>query len=223
MLNFKTDFYEKIFASLDNNAVLMRVTADGNYFPVWCSREFAEMLEGTAEDFIEREQYQPGKNIHPDDRPEVEYLFRHKNTRAGANNLTIRQRTLKGNWRWINVHYAFVEEDGLQYAYCNCADFTKIKRDEQRAKILYEGVRQELENLSNDTLVSVRLNLTKNIVEDFRGRELLDNNLRGMKISERFKQRANYFPLERDRKNFMEKFNTEKFSTLWITTPSLCN
>ena len=33
MLNFKTDFYEKIFASLDNNAVLMRVTADGDYLP----------------------------------------------------------------------------------------------------------------------------------------------------------------------------------------------
>ena len=210
MLNFKTSFYEKIFDSLDNNAVLMRLTADGNYFPVWCSREFAEMMEGSAEGFIEREQYEPGKNIHPDDRPEVEYLFQHKITRAGKNNLTIRQRTLKGNWRWINVHYAFVEEDELQYVYCNCSDFTKIKRNEERVKLLYKGVREELENLSNDTLVSIRLNLTKNVVEDCRGRELYDIDLRGMKISDRFEQRASYLPLERDRKKFLEKFNAER-------------
>ena len=144
MLNFKTSFYEKIFDSLDNNVVLMRVTAGGEYFPVWCSREFAEMMEGTAEGFIEREQYAPGKSIHPDDRAEVEYLFKNKTTRGDKNNLTIRQKTLKGNLRWINVHYAFVEEDGLTYAYCNCSDFTKIKRDEERAIFLYEGVRQEL-------------------------------------------------------------------------------
>ncbi|MBE8950450.1 MAG: response regulator [Quinella sp. 3Q1] len=210
MLNFKTSFYEKIFDSLDSNAVLMRLPADGEYFPVWCSREYADMMEGSVEDFIEREQYEPGKNVHPDDRPEVEYLFKHRITRSGKNSLTIRQRTLKGNWRWVNVHYAFVEEDGLQYVYCSCSDFTKIKRDEERARLLYEGVRKELENISNDTLVSIRLNLTKDIVEDCRGRELYDIDLRGMKISERFNQRANYLPLERDRKRFLAEFNTEQ-------------
>ncbi len=210
MLDFKTSFYGKIFDSLDNNAALMRLTDDGNYFPVWCSREFAEMMEGTAEEFLEREQSDPGESFHPDDRAEVEYLFKHKVTRAGDNSLTIRQRTLKGNWLWINVHYAFVEEGGVQYAYCNCFDVTKIKRSEERAKILYEGVREELETLSNDTLVSIRLNLTQNVVEDCRGRELYDIDLRGMKISDRFAQRASYFPLERDRKRFIKEFNSEQ-------------
>ena len=46
MLDFKSSFYEKIFDSLDNNAVLMRITKDRKFFPVWCSREFAEMVEG---------------------------------------------------------------------------------------------------------------------------------------------------------------------------------
>ena len=204
MLNFKTGFYEKIFDSLDNNAVLMRIEENGKYHPVWCSREFSEMMEGTPEEFIACD---PEKSIHADDRAEVNYLFRNKITRAGENSLTIRQRTLKGNWVWINVHYAFVEEDGIEYAYCNCFDVTKIKLSEQRAKILYEGVRKELENFSDSTLVALRLNLTQDIVEDCRGRELYDIDLRGMKISERFKQRASYFPLERDRKKFLEQFN----------------
>ncbi len=207
MLDFKTSFYGKIFDSLDNNAVLMQLTNDGKYFPVWCSREFAEMMEGSAEDFIKREHAEPGKSFHPDDRAEVEYLFRNKITRAGDNSLTFRQRTLKGNWLWVNAHYAFVEENGIEYAYCNCFDVTKIKKGEERAKVLYEGVREELETLSNDTLVSVRLNLTKDIVEDCRGRELYDIDLRGMKISERFEQRANCFPLERDREKFLREFN----------------
>ena len=196
MLDFKTSFYEKIFESLDNNAVLMQLIGDGKYFPVWCSREFAEMMEGTAEEFIEHERLEPDKRIHPDDRAEVDYLFKNKITRAGDNSLTIRQRTLKGNWLWVNVHYAFVEEGGIEYAYCNCFDVTKIKRSEQRAKILYEGVRAELENFSDNTLVALRLNLTQDIVEDCRGRELYDVDLRGMKVSERFEQRANYFPIE---------------------------
>ncbi len=208
MLDFKPSFYEKIFDSLDNNAVIMRVTENGKYFPVWCSQEFAEMQEGTAEEFIEREKNFPTESVHPADREKVIYLFSNKVTRGGKNHLTFRQRTLKGNWIWLNVHYAFLEDDGVEYVYCNCFNVTKIKQNEQRAKILYEGVRKELENFSDITLVALRLNLTQDIVEECRGRELYDIDLRGMKVSERFEQRASYFPLERDRKKFIEKFNT---------------
>lgn len=207
MLDFKSSFYEKIFDSLDNNVVLMQLIGDGKYFPVWCSREFAEMMEGTAEEFLADKKFSLDEQIHPDDRVEVEYLLKNHVTRAGDNNLTIRQRTLKGNWLWVNIHYAFVEEGGIEYAYCNCFDVTKLKLSEQRAKILYEGVRAELENFSDNTLVALRLNLTQDIVEDCRGRERYDIDLRGMKISERFNQRAEYFPLERDRKKFIKEFN----------------
>ncbi len=210
MLDFKPSFYEKIFASLDNNAVLMRLTDDGKYFPVWCSREFAEMMECTADEFIAREHDDPSLRIHHDDLPEVDYLFKNRVTRAGTNSLTIRQRTLKNNWLWVNVHYAFVADGGDAYAYCNCFDVTKIKRDEERAKVLYEGVRAELENFSDNTLVALRLNLTRDIVEDCRGRERYDIDLRGMKISEHFNERTQYLPLERDRKKFVDDFNTTR-------------
>ena len=207
MLDFKTSFYEKIFASLDNNAVLMRVKPNGKYFPVWCSREFADMLEGTPKEFNAREQDDFQKSIHPDDREKVAYLFCHKVSPKGKNNLTIRQQTLKGNWIWVNIHCAFVNDGGVDYAYCNCFNVTKLKRNEQRAKILYEGVRAELENLSANALVALRINLTQDVIEDCRGRELNNIDLRGMKISEQFEQRASYFPLERDRKKFFEEFN----------------
>ena len=210
MLDFKPSFYEKIFAAPDNNAVLMRVEDDGKFFPVWCSQKFAEMLEGTAEEFIAAERNDSLEKIHPDDRAEVDYLFRNKITRANEKNLTIRRRTLKDNLIWIHIRCTFVNEDGICYAYCNCFNVTKIKRDEQRAKNLYEGLRTELENLSGQTFLSLRMNLTRNIIEDCRGSELIDNDLRGMKISDRFNERLKYFPLERDRKKFLEEFNTER-------------
>ena len=67
MLDFKTSFYKKLFRSLENNAVIMRVEEDGRYYPIWCSREFTEMIEGTEEEFIRMESGGTMLTIHPDD------------------------------------------------------------------------------------------------------------------------------------------------------------
>ena len=86
MMHFKKDFYERLFQSLDNNAVIMRVSPDGSYEPIWCTREFAEMMEGTQEECIRLENGSM-KTVHPDDREEVAYLFRHHKTKSGLNTL----------------------------------------------------------------------------------------------------------------------------------------
>ncbi len=210
MQNFKSSFYEKIFRSLETNAVIMRVESDGKYFPIWCSNEFTEMMEGSAEEFIKMESGGTMISIHPDDQEEVAYLFRHHVTKSGTNNLTIRKCTLKGNWIWVNVQYAFVEEDGITYAYCIYFDVTVIKENEKRAQEMYESVRNELENISGDSLVSLRLNLTKDAVEDVHGQGLYDIDVRGMTISENFRKRAEIFPFERDKKKFNRNFNRQK-------------
>ena len=209
MPDFKPEFYEKVCKSIDNSAVIMKVEADGKYFPVWCSEEFTKMIEGTEEEFIHQEKNDAMNNIHPDDREEVEYLFKHRTTKSGTKNLNIRRKTLTGKWIWVNVHYAFVEEGGIWYAYCDYFDVTKIKESELRARRLYENVRAELDNISNETLVSLRMNLTKDIVEECRGKEIFDIDVSGMKISENFSKRSESLPLERDRKKFTEKFCTE--------------
>ncbi len=76
MLDFNTGFYEEIFKSLDNNAVLMRLEADGTYYPIWCSKEFTEMMEGTAEDFIRLESGGTMNTIHPDDQEKAAFFQR---------------------------------------------------------------------------------------------------------------------------------------------------
>ena len=209
MLNFKSSFYENLFKSLDTNAVLMRVEDDGRYFPIWCSKEFTEMMEGTEEEFIELESGGSMQSIHRDDRSEVGYLFRHHITKDGTNSLNIRKRTIKGNWIWVNIHYSFVQEDGVWYAFCNYFDITNVKANEKRAQNLYESVRAELENLSSDSLVTLRLNLTQDIIEDRHGREKAVKNYVGEKFSVNFQDHIEIFPLERDKKKFVKSFSIE--------------
>ena len=210
MQNFTPNFFEKIFHSLDTNAVLMRVEPDGKYFPIWCSKEFTRMMESTAEELMHMESNGNMESIHPDDREEVEYLFRHHVTKSGTSHLSIRKRTIKGKWLWVNIHYSFVEEDGIWYAYCLYFDVTAIRENEQQAKNLYEGIRSELENISSDNLVSLRLNLTKGVIEDCRGQGLYEVDERGMKIADNFDKRVENFPLERDKKRFRRNFSTAK-------------
>ncbi len=210
MLNFKSSFYEKLIRSLDTNAVLMRVENDGRYFPIWCSQEFTEMMEGTEEEFIKLESGGTMNSIHRDDRSEVGYLFRHHITKSGTNSLNVRKRTIKGNWIWVNIHYSFVQEDGEWYAFCNYFDITDIKKNEKQAQTLYESIRAELENLSHDRLVTLRLNLTQDVVEDRHGWEKYAvSEVKGKTISENVEERLKTFPLERDRKKFAKRFSRQ--------------
>ena len=206
MLNFKTGFYEKLFQSLDNNAVIMRVEPDGSYEPIWCTREFAEMMEGTVEECIQLENGAMS-TIHPDDREEVAYLFLHHTTRSGINNLTIRKYTIKGNLIWVNLHYAFIEEEGVQYAYCNYTNVTEIKESQAKAEAMYESTRADLESLSTGALSFLRVNLTRDILEDIRGSDpfTFDPTPGADHIAEW----QRYLPLESDRKRFAERISAE--------------
>lgn len=207
MLDFKSSFYEKLIRSLDTNAVLMRVEDDGRYYPIWCSKEFTDMMEGTEEEFIKLESGGTMNSIHRDDRAEVGYLFRNHITKSGTNSLNVRKRTIKGNWIWVNIHYSFVQEDGIWYAYCNYFDITSIKENEKRAQTLYESVSAELESLTGDRLVTLRLNLTKGIVEDRHGRETQTVSIAGRSIDDDMAERLNTFPLERDKKKYLARFS----------------
>ena len=106
MLNFKAEFYKKLFESLDNNSVLMQVGANGSYRPIWCSREYAEMMEGTPEECLRYEREEVTSAVHPDDKEEVAFLFKNHAARNGGNSLTIRKFTVRNHEIWINIHYS---------------------------------------------------------------------------------------------------------------------
>ena len=206
MLDFKTGFYEKLFKSLDNNAVIMRVEDDGRYYPIWCSREFTEMMEGTEEDFIRLESGGTMNTIYPDDREETAYLFRHHIARDGSNSLTVRKFTIRGNLIWVRIQYAFIKEDGVQYAYCTYFNVTELKENERRTRELYEGLNQELNALADESLAVLRFNLTKGVVEEIRGKDLFDTDRVGADVREFFRGRLLQMPLRSDREKCVRMF-----------------
>ena len=112
MMTFELEFYQKLFQALDGNSVIMKVEKDGSYIPIWCSEEFLEMIEGTEEEYIQMENGGGINSIHPEDRDQVEYLFRNQRTREGTNHLDVRKQTVKGSWKWVKVRYAFLESGG---------------------------------------------------------------------------------------------------------------
>jgi len=124
---FPPGFYQSLFRALDNNSVLRKMDFRGKYVPVSCSREFAKMMECTPEEFIETEHAAPHCTIYEEDRESVEYFLEHGKTREGLTHSVIRKRTLKGNIIWVDVHYAFFENKGTKYAYCNYYNVTEMK------------------------------------------------------------------------------------------------
>ncbi len=210
MIGFKPDFYKDIFYSLDNNSVLMRVEEDGSYSPIWCSREFTDMMEGTEEEFINLESGGTMNTIHPDDRPEVAYLFKHQITRSGTNHLIVRKQTMSGRWIWVYIHYAFIKEDGVQYAYCTYFDVTELQESREHIQAMYRELNRELENLADNSLAALRSNLTKGIVEEVHGSDLYNVDKKGANIEDLMRVRLGNMPIEADRKKYLETFDLNK-------------
>ena len=210
MLGFNNEFYKKLFYSLDNNSVLMKVEKDGTYYPVWCSKEFTDMMEGTSEDFIRLETGGTMKTIHPDDRDAVAYLFRHHITRDEKNTLTVRKLTISGKWIWVCINYAFINDGDDVYAYCTYFDVTELKESQDHAVAMYNELNKELTALADNSMAVLRFNLTTNTVEEVHGRDLYSTDRPGESIDELMKTRVENMPIEADRQRFMEVFDLEK-------------
>ena len=209
MLNFEPDFYKQLFSALDNNSVLMRVDDDGTYYPVWCSAEFCQMMEGTQDDFIRLENGSAMNTIHPDDREAVAFLFKNHHAHDGSNSLTIRKTTVKGHELHVCIHYAFIKEGGVQYAYCSYFDVSDLKVQQAQTQRMYEELNKELDSLVKDRLTVLRANLNTGIVEMIQGMDLYERDHPGMTIKELFDVRLENMPLESDRETYLKTFDIE--------------
>ncbi len=89
---------------------------------------------------------------------------------------------MKGNIIWVDLHYSIFTSGGEQYAYCNYYDVTGIKENEQRTRMIYDGIVKELKAVSNESLAVIRSNLTKGIVEEISGRDLFEGDRVGAKV-----------------------------------------
>ncbi|MBR1765332.1 MAG: response regulator [Ruminococcus sp.] len=203
------EFYKQLAASLDNNSVLRVKNEDGIFVPVSCSREFAEMMECSPEEFLEKERTAPLSTVFPEDRAAAEYLLENGRTPDGSTHAMIRKNTAKGNIIWVDMHYAFFEHGGKSYAYCNYFDITPLKESEQRSRAMYDELNLELQNLSNERLAAIRSNLADGIVEEISGCDLFDCDKVGESVSTLLQRRLESMPDPADRQRYLEHFNIE--------------
>lgn len=211
MVDFGQGFYEKLFKSLDNNAVLMRVKEDGTYYPIWCSKEFTEMMEGTEEDFIRLESGGTMNTIHPEDQDKIAYLFKHHHNREGGNSLNVRKKTVKGNWIWVTVHYSFVEEDGEWYAYCTYFNATDIIESKRQSDAAYDNMNEQIMTLAEESLSVIRANFTTGVIEEVLGSDLFEADAAGASMEELFKVRYDSILVTEERQEFKRLFSKEIF------------
>ena len=130
--------------------------------------------------------------------------------RNGQNHVTVRKRTMKGNIIWVDLHYSIFTSDGEQYVYCNYFDVTGIKENEQRTRMIYDGIVKELKAVSNESLAVIRSNLTKGIVEEISGRDLFEGDRVGAKVEDLIKVRLESMPMEADRRHYQEHFSLDR-------------
>ena len=210
MLSHSPEFFKRLFETLDNNAVLMRVEPDGRYYPIWRSEEFCQMMEGTQDDFIKAESGGTMSAIHPDDSEKVVYLFKNYMAPDGTNSLTIRKNTIKKHQLDVCIHYAFIQEGGIQYAYCSYFDITDLKQSQRQTQEVYENMLNQFNAMADQSLTVFRTNLTKGVIEDVRGYDLYPTDFIGAPIAESAKIRAESFIVPGDNERYTQTFAIEK-------------
>ena len=195
---------------LGNMSILIQ-QYDDRFEPLYVSPEYAWKMESTVENtlnMISDSNFE--KTIHADDRELINFMLTNHYAPDGGENIQIRKITSSGKIIWVNAHYAFIEYLDEKYIYITYFDITTLKENEMRTAALYERTRADLESMANDSLLSLRLNLTKNVVEECRGRELYSMDRVGKEIFANIDERLNYFLIERDRQRFKETFSSQK-------------
>ncbi|MBO5550628.1 MAG: PAS domain S-box protein [Lachnospiraceae bacterium] len=210
MTELPFDNFLRSIQQLQGNAVLMRELDNGDMEVVHVSEDFASMMECTVE---EAKRLMDGKGFlestNPDERLSVRRMLRRHESDEGGTTLTIQKTTAKGRSIWCNVHYAFIDDYGEHFVYCTYFDVTVHKEYEERLRSVYTSMGKEFYDMDSSTLGLMRVNLTRDSVEDIKGRDLYHTDRIGMPFTASMRQRLQYYPIDTERAQFEQVFDRD--------------
>ena len=210
--NAKTHFLRNI-RQMKNNAALFQRLDETRFLPVYVSEEFAEMMECTEAEALDRlEGMGFYKAVNPEDRPLVRSILRHRVTYKGGSTLTIRMVTARRNRRWCNVHFAFIDDFQEHYVYCTYTDVTALKQYEERLRSVYAAMGANFYQTSESTLAMFRVNLTRDTIEEVRGGGLYETDNVTYSYSEAMRSRSLHYPVPSERTAFLQAFDRDRLS-----------
>ena len=130
--------------------------------------------------------------------------------------MTVRQITATGKTVWCSINYTFVDDFGEHYAYCTFFDVTASKVYAQRLQTTYMSIGDNFYRANERTLSMFRANLTRNRVEDVQGRDLFGTDSVIRPYSELINLRSANYPIEEERKAFLETFDAENIKARFL-------
>ena len=216
-ISSRKHFLESI-RQMKTSGVLLREKLDGNYECIFASKEFSDLMECTQEEAI---KMMSGKGYlwttHVDDRLSVKRILRRKTSEDGKNFLTIRKITAKNNLIWCKIYYSFIEDFGENYIYCNYFDVTSSKVYAERLRTSYMSMGNNFYRENDHTLGMFRVNLTKNKIEDLKGRDLFATDSIIRPYSEVIRLRATSYQIEEEREYFLRQLSVENLTRKYLT------
>ena len=190
-------------------AILMRIHEGNRLEAVYCSAGFVRMMgcASTAEALAYMDG--PGflQTTYVEDRPLVRSMLRRRVSDEGNNELTIQIITKRGEKIWCSVHYSFIDDFRERYIYATYFDVTVLKEYEERLRSVYINFGNSFYQFSDKTLAMFRVNLTRDVVEEIRGKDLYETDSMAYPFSEMMELRAANYPIPVEREQFLKTFS----------------
>ncbi|MBQ7221735.1 MAG: response regulator [Synergistaceae bacterium] len=203
---------------LGNNAILTRIDDNGHHEALFVSPEYIAMMSEASEneamryngtgDFLD--------SIYPEDRPLVEYMLANHESPEKSHNIQIRKITAKHNVIWCDVHYAFITLGGENYLYLTFSNITLYKNYEEKIRTSYDSIGQTFYHQDEFTLSMFRVDLTLDVTEEARGRDLFNSDKEQKVYSELIRHRARHYINFMERKKFLEMFGVDSLLDFYV-------
>ena len=192
-------------------AALYKLNQDNIYEVVFVTEAFARLMECSIE---EAQSLMANKGYftttHPDDRIFVRRMLRRHVNEEGWPNLIIRKNTAKGRMLWCDVRYSFFIENDEQYLYATYFDITTLKEYETRLNSAYSNLGDSFYRTNDSTLSLLRVNLSEDVIEDIRGRELYGFDSLVSPYSIVLQKRAECCEIPSERESYLELFDPDE-------------
>ena len=211
----RKQFLETI-KQMEGATLLLREKTYGKFEAVYASKNYAKLMGGNVEELLtELNERGVIAFTHPDDRLAVKRMLRRRVSEDSTKDLTIRQLTNSGEVIWCNVTYTFIDDYGEHYVYCTFFDVTAAKVYAQRLQTTYMSIGDNFYRANERTLSMFRANLTRNKIEDVQGRDLFGTDSVIRPYSELINLRSKNYPIEEERRAFLETFDAENIKRLF--------
>ncbi len=202
---------------METAGVLLREKFDGSVECVFASKNFADMMECSETEAVEM---MSGRNFilttHSDDRLDVKRMMRRRISEDGKKFLVIRKITAQKNEIWCKVYYSFIDDFDERYVYCTYFDVTSSRIYAERLRTAYMTIGINFYRENVNTLGMFRVNLTKNKIEDIKGKDLFATDSVVRPYSEVIKLRAANYPIQKECENFLYKFSVENLTRKYL-------